>query len=282
MRLRTPALFAALLPFATALTTLASSTDARADKIATGKADDTARDPSDPYEDPDTTYYFIGARFRDTVLPNFLLSPFVSGGPTAVNIPSFGFEGSWRKGGAETIIGLSYADYSTGVFPFKGKNESDLAWELVKSNLKMIQLTADLLWGTEFSKQFSFQYGLATGIAYVFGDLRRVQAMPGPNGSTDPNTYVPCPAPGANAAGYCDSSNNHYPAAGTTNVNDTSTWYQEGSWFSGGGKTPSLYAILGPEIAFRYKPIHALVMRADLGFNIFSGFFGGVAVNYGL
>jgi hypothetical protein len=281
MRLRTPALFAALLPIATALTTLAASTDARADKIATGKADDTARDPSDPFEDPDTTYRFVGLHFRDTVLPNFLLSPFVSGGPTAVNIPSIGVEYGWRKGGADTIIGLSYADYSTGVFPFKGKNESDYAWELVKSNLKMLQLTADLLWSTEFSKQFSFQYGLATGIAFVFGDLHRVQAKPNANGNTDPNTYVPCSTTDQGTNPYCDTSNSHYPAAGTTNVNDTSTWYTEKSWF-GGGDTPSLYAILGPEVAFRYKPIHELVMRLDLGFNVFSGFFGGLAVNYGL
>ncbi|MFI5297339.1 MAG: hypothetical protein ACHREM_04515 [Polyangiales bacterium] len=281
MRLRTPAVFAALLPsllpVSVALATLAVSSEARAEKIHTGAGDTTARDSSDPYEDPDTTYYFLGARFRDTVMPNFLLSPFVAGGPTIVNVPSFGLEGSWRKGGTETIIGLSYADYGMDPFPFKGKNESEFAWELVKSNLKMIQLTADLLWGTEFSKQFQFQYGLATGIAFVFGDLHRVQAQP-TDGQTagDPNKYIPCTTP--NSSAYCDGSNNHYPSGDPSN---TDNWYTEQSWFSG-GKRPSFYAIFGPEVALRYKPIHALVMRLDLGFNVFSGFFGGVAVNYGI
>jgi hypothetical protein len=267
MRASRAFLSALLLVGSVAVPALLAPTEAHAAKIATADGPaETHRDASDPYEDPDTTYHFIGLRYRHTLLPNFILSPFVDGGPTIVSVPSFGLDYAFRKGGTETIIGLSYADYSSGQFKFKGKSEDAQAYELVTSHLKMIQLTADFLWGTEFGNQFQFQYGLATGISYVFGDLNRVQSYPDSSGN-----YQPCIAPGDGPAkqNYCDATNDHYGN------------YVEGSWFDK-GKRPSFYAIFGPEVALRFKPIHAVVVRADLGFNIFSGFFGGLGLSYGL
>jgi hypothetical protein len=119
---------------------------------------------------------------------------------------------------------------------------------------------------------------MTTGLSLVFGDLRRVQAKPG----TTYRGYDACTY--ADQAGnnpYCDYSNNHYPAAGATNPNDTSTWYTEKDWF-GGGYRPDLYPTFGPEIGMRWKPMKQIVLRLEAGFNLFAGFIFGVSGDYGL
>jgi len=251
-----------------------------ADKVADKemKAKEKPVDPSDPTEDPSKTYYFIGLRYRHTFLPKWMLNLFVAGGPTVVSIPSFGLEGGMRKDGFDTIVSLTYADWSMKPFPFKGLDEDDTAYEIVKSDLKLYNIAVDLLWSTDFNKMFAFTYGATAGISIVTGDLARTQARP-PGGDNkalagDAYEYVPCEA---NAAGtgpatkgaYCDGSNDHYGD------------YKDKSWFNG-GKKPNLYAIFGPQLGFRFKPVKQFVARADVGFNIFAGFFFGVGLQYGI
>ena len=255
----------------------ASSADATGGAVTTtttAAASTTSEKPiggSDPKEIEGQTYYFLGARYRHTFLPTGMLHLFVDGGPaSAVSIPSFGLEGSMRKDNFEIIGAITYADYSLGAFPFKGKSESDTAYEIVKSNLKLINLSADFLWGTDFSPKFAFQYGVTAGIAIVLGDLHRNQAKPA-NGSApgDPYSYVPCGGvKDAGSGAYCDDSNDHYGD------------YTDASWFNG-GKKPNFYPIFGPMFAFRWKPAKQFVARLDGGFNLFSGFFFGVGLNYG-
>jgi hypothetical protein len=243
-----------------------------------------ALDANDPTEDPSKTYYFVGLRYRHSILPKFMLNLFVAGGPKAVSIPSFGLEGGMRKDGFETLLSLTYADWGMDPFPFKGLDEDDTAYEIVKSDLKLYNVAVDLLWSTDFNKMFSFLYGATAGISIVTGDLYRAQAMPagGDNKALagDPYTYVPCPA---NAAGngpaakgaYCDASNDHYgdPA--------NKSGYSDKSWFNG-GKKPNLYAIFGPQIGFRFKPVKQFVARVDVGWNIFIGPFFGLGLQYGI
>ena len=226
---------------------------------------------SDPTEKEGQTYYYLGLRYRHTFLPTGMLHLFVDGGPsTAVSIPSFGVEGSMRKDNFEIIGAITYADYSLSEFPFKGKSEADTAYEIVKSNLKLINLSADFLWGTDFSPKFAFQYGVTAGIAIVLGDLHRNQAKPASGTAPgDPYGYVKCNGPKDPGSGaYCDDSNDHYGD------------YSDASWFNG-GKKPNFYPIFGPMFAFRYKPAKQFVARLDGGFNLFSGFFFGLALNYG-
>src|SRR5262245_6952883 len=65
----------------------------------------------DPYEDPHKAYRFIGMRFRNVVLPKFMLNIFADGGAT-VNAFTFGPEFTTRKNHIELNVALSYADYS--------------------------------------------------------------------------------------------------------------------------------------------------------------------------
>ncbi len=237
--------------------------------------------PNDPTEDPSKTYYFLGARYQYAILPKYLLSLFVAGGPTTVGVWQTGIEGGMRKEGFETRFALTYADVSTSEpFGFKGKNEDPNAWELVKSDLKMINAVVDFMWSTPFSKYVSFEYGMTVGLSVVMGDLARVQARSkdGRPGETDPKNLEPCPA-AQSGSYYCDNSNNHYPGD-AANPNDTKNWYKEPSWFNGGSK-PNLYARFGPALGFRFKPVKQFVGRVDLGYDLFMGVFFGVAANYG-
>lgn len=232
--------------------------------------------PNDAKELPGHNYYFIGARARFTRLPQFLLNMFVSGGPPGVWIPSYGIEGTMRRDGFDTTLYLTYADWSMTdgkPFAFKGKDEKNVAWEMVTSNLKLMNLGVDLQWGTDFNKNFAFQYGITTGIALVFGDLKRVQARPKSGVTMDPNAkdgspgdLEKCATPGG---AFCGGDNNHYGD------------YTEPSWFSG-GKRPNIYASFGPQIGVRFKPGRPFMARLNIGWDIFQGPFFGLNGSYGL
>ena len=239
----------------------------------------TPTNPNDPTEENTKTYYFLGARYQYAILPKYLLSLFVAGGPTTVGVWHLGIEGGMRKDGFETRLALTYADVTTKEpFGFKGKNEEPPAWELVKSDLKLINAVVDFMWSTQLNKNIAFEYGMTVGLSAVIGELSRVQAYSDQPGETDPSKLKPCEAPGTHGS-YCDNSNNHYPAAGAPN--DTAQWYKEPSWFNGGSK-PNLFARFGPAFGFRFKPVKQFVGRVDLGYDLFMGFFFGVAGNYGL
>jgi hypothetical protein len=235
-------------------------------------------DPNDPTEIPGKTYYYVGLRFYETIIPSFMTKLFLAGGPGTVGMPTYGVEGGFRKDGFDIIGALTFSGWGTDPFPAKGKNEADTAYEIIQSNLHTMNLTADFLWSAGDNPRYQFQYGVITGISFVFGDLSRVQSRPAQGDNTafqgDPNTYVPC---ASNAAGtgpatpgpYCGTDNNHYGD------------YKEPSWFNGGSK-PNLYATFGPEFAFRWKPVHQFIARVSVGWNIFAGPFFGIAGDYGI
>lgn len=228
--------------------------------------------PHDAKELPGKTYYFVGARWRQTLLPKFMLNLFVAGGPPQVWIPSFGIEGTMRRDGFDTTVYLTYADWGMDSFAFKGKDEAPAAWEVVTSKLKLLNLGVDLLWGADLdkNKNFAFQYGITTGIAIVMGDLARVQGKPR-DGAADPNNpddIVPCSAKGADRT-YCTTENDHYGD------------YKEPSWFNG-GKKPNIYASFGPQIGVRFKPVKEFMARLNVGWDIFQGPFFGLNGSYGL
>lgn len=250
--------------------------DDEKDEATPAKPPPPPADPSDAKEEPGKTYYYIGARWRQTLLPKFMLGLFVAGGPKQVWIPSFGLEGTMRKDGFDTTLYLTYADWGMDPFAFKGKDEANTAWEIVESRLKLVNLGVDLLWGNDFNKNFSFQYGITTGIALVFGDLKRVQGKPrdGAANPDNPDDIVPCASAGNVAApteprSYCGNDNNHYGD------------YKEPSWFNG-GKKPNLYASFGPQLGFRWKPVKQFMARVNFGWDLFQGPFFGLNGSYGL
>ncbi len=247
----------------------------------------------DPFEDPHKAYYFVDLKFRDVVLPKFMMSVFGKGGAT-INVPSVGAELGYRKGGIEIDSTVWYADYSSSDegFLFRGKNDGDEAYERIMSSLKVLYLSVDLLKDIPIDDKgrFSFLIGGGVGIGFVFGNLFRNQVVPSgyagnPGSTPDPNNvgaWSNCPdanalgAPQAPIPGsanppkaWCDRSNDHY---GT---------YSEKSWANGGSKPIVFPWVSIPQLSFRYKPVKQVQIRLDTGWSL-SGFFFGLSGGYGL
>ena len=230
-----------------------------------------AEQGNSPLEHPGKTYRFVGLRYRGIIVPKFMMNLFGDGGRN-VYVNDFGPEFVIRKDGFEYDFAATYAAYHMNPTPFKASSDGENAWEIVTSNLKMIQLTADFLWSTDFSPEFALNYGLGAGFGIVFGDLHRVQAYKDAGGA-----YQPCidqGNPGPNSAAspgptdYCGSDNNHYGG------------YTEASWANGGSK-PIIFPWLALQTGFRFKPTKQFVARLDAGFGT-SGFFVGLGADYGL
>ncbi|MCK6586262.1 MAG: hypothetical protein HUU21_28335 [Polyangiaceae bacterium] len=254
--------------------------DKKAEEEAVAKA---ARSENDPREDPLKTYYFVGLRFRDVIVPKFMMNIFSDGGAT-VNVFTFGPELTSRKNGIEYDIGLSYADYSMNEFLFKGNGEGDESWEIVSSDMKVIYVNIDILfevWKHD-SGMFSFMVGGGVGLGGVLGNLYRTQAFPDDTSrlnTDDVSAWNKCTGPSdqplvaGSTIPYCDKSNTHFRVNGED--------YSEPSWANGGAK-PFIFPWLAiPQVSFRYKPVKQFQARADLGFSI-TGFYFGLSAAYGL
>jgi len=232
-------------------------------------------------EPPNKTKYYLGARFRDFIVPNFMFKMFADGGPGAVNVFSGGPELMVRMGSLEAIVSITipYADFSMNEFVFKSKQDPDQAYELASSSLKLITASVDLLGRIKLDKKgtVAFLIGGGVGISGVTGDIRRTQAYPDDPDNVDPDDpakWHKCKAPNdppvttPDGHAYCGNDNDHYP---DSNGNDWSEPY----WTDGGSKPVVFPYVALPHIAIEVTPIEMLMFRVDTGFSI-TGFFLGL------
>ncbi|HEX3854794.1 MAG TPA: hypothetical protein VHW01_27725 [Polyangiaceae bacterium] len=222
---------------------------------------------SSPVELSGQTYYGVGLRYRAVIVPKFMENLFGDGGRTVV-ANGFGPEFTIRKNAFEYDFSAWYTSYAMDPTPFKSKTDTAEAWELVESQIKVLYLTADFLWSHDIVPEFAFNYGVGAGFGFVWGDLKRQQAFPGPgaNDSTGAG-YLPCSGPNdPRSPGRC-LPEKHYG-------------YSEPSWANGGSK-PVVFPWLVLQTGLRYKPHRNFIARLDAGFGT-SGFFLGLGADYGL
>ena len=235
---------------------------------------DAERENADsPHEKPDQTYYFAGLRYRGMIVPKFMMNLFASGG-TTVYANGIGPEVSIRKNGFESIFGAWWSGYFMPNTPFKGINEHAAAYEIIKSNIQVMYMTADFMWSKSFSDVVALNYGMGAGFGIVWGDLRRNQATPpSADRAYDPEDFVKCRAPGVpsfiddHGDPYCDDSNDHYGH------------YTEDSWVNGGQK-PNIFPWFALQTGIRVKPHKNVATRLDVGWALTGPFFG-LAAAYG-
>jgi hypothetical protein len=232
----------------------------------------------DPKENDQDPYMFIGVRWRDIVVPGFMIRIFAEGGPDAVNVFSIGPEFTYRKDGLEIDGALTYADYSMNAFLFKDKDDEVYAFERVSSKMKVIYVTVDVLfevWAEEKGR-FSFLIGGGVGFGGLFDELKRNQVYPRAGGTADtddPSQFDDCRGPSdpnipVSDGEWCDNDNEHYGD------------YDEPSWANGGSKPVIVPWLAVPQFSFRYKPVKQLQVRGDVGWSL-SGFFFGMTHSYG-
>ncbi len=231
-----------------------------------------AEKASSVVEDPKTLYYFVGLRYRAQVVPQFMINLFGSGG-TTVFANGIGPEFTVRKDNFEYVFSAWWTEYAFDWTPFKGKSDTNHAWELVKSNIQVLYFTTDFNWTHQVSPAFGLNLGVGAGIGVVWGDLHRVQAYPRPGtAGNSPSSYIPCeldPAAGGDThGGFCGTDNHHYGN------------YTEPSWANGGQK-PIFFPWLGVGPGLRIKPHRNFMMRIDVGWGLIGPYFGASG-NYGI
>lgn len=223
-------------------------------------------------EDPLKPTRYIGLRFRDAIVPKFILNIFADGGAN-VNVPMGGIEFGTRRDRLEYIVSISYADYSSSDMLFKGKNENPIAYERVQSDLAVLYGKFEILYDfpLDDKNHFALQVGGGVGLGGVFGKLYRREvypqtATPDPD---DPSKWTDCAKPADPLGGaYCLNTSDHFGD------------YAEPSWANGGSKPFIFPWIAVPQVSFRYKPIKYMQARADVGFAISSGFYFGASLDY--
>jgi hypothetical protein len=215
-----------------------------------------------PVEKKNTTYYFVGLRYRGMLLPKFMMNLFGDGG-TSVYVNGLGPELTVRRDNFEYVLSAWWAGYSMPRTPFKASGDPVTAYEVVKTSLNVVYLTSDFNWTSQISPEFGLNLGVGAGFGFVWGDLIRDQAYPDGRGG-----YLQCPYAGYGPGGYCGSDNKHYGN------------YQEPSWANGGSK-PIVFPWLALQTGLRIKPHRHFMARIDAGWAITGPFFG-ISGNYGI
>jgi hypothetical protein len=261
---------------------------------------------TDTKEEDGKRYYFIGARYRGNLVPQFLMNLFVDDGATIFS-NSFGFELDMRTDGHSTIPWIMYANYDTGdiLFHQKGKPDDPGNYSDVKSSLGAIYLGLDELWSTPLDEahHWDFEYGFGVGLGVLFGTLNNdwvylanaANGAPnGPLAGTNGNYYAPCtttavPVPYQNeptgmAPTASQPGNQGKPCTPGDHSNSQQTkvgGYSEPNWFNG-GSVPVIFPYISfPQLGVRYKPVKQFEARLGLGFSL-TGFWFGISGDYGL
>src|SRR5450432_2718269 len=188
----------------------AGAADAKtADPQAAGTPIADAEAGSSPIEETGKTYRSVGLRYRAVIVPKFMMNLFGDGGRTVL-ANGFGPEFGIRKDAFEYDFAAWYTSYAMDPTPFKASSDGADAWEIVESHVKVLFLTADFLWSHDIVPEFSVNYGLGAGFGFVWGDLKRTQAYPGPgaNDSTGAG-YKACNGVGDPNPGSGGNDNNH-------------------------------------------------------------------------
>ena len=127
------------------------------DDKATGSDQDMTASSIGIRELEDHSYWFLGMRFRDFIIPKFMINLFVEGGAT-VNAIEFGPELTYRRGPLELDMHLGYADYSMDNFMFKEKDDPDRAYEKASSDMKLLVASIDIMANIPIDKEGRFQF----------------------------------------------------------------------------------------------------------------------------
>jgi hypothetical protein len=278
-------------PASSAETKADDSTDAKdAKKELPATPPEGAWDSSDTREDPSKAYYFIGLRYRGTVIPKFMVNLFVDEGSTFYS-NHVGAELDIRKDNHSTVLSLGYTGFGFGdtLFFQKGKDQTPNNFSIVSSSLWGLFLGLDELWSVPIdqSHHWDFEYGFGVGLGFIFGSLTndwvyQTSDKTGIQASTTGFYYAKCPGPGSTLPPNNSGAPNPCDPANHSNAQQTKTNnYQEPNWF-GGGSIPVIFPqIYFPHIGLRYKPVKEFQARLGLGFSL-TGFWFGINGDYGL
>lgn len=208
----------------------------------------------------------FGPYVRYVVVPAFMLELFVDLAPSASNA-SFGVSARYRTpDGPFFDFGIGYAAYGfEGAFRAKGGTEAETEW--IESNLGLLHLSGSIMWESELSKQFAFEYGVGLDFGIVTGEFKRTEAFGAPG------AYSKCAGVQRPAGIYCTAPVTPGASSDPYNVRGEQYGVVEQS-------VPSVMALpMLPRLGLRYSPIAPLSLRAEASYGI-AQFWFGLAASY--
>jgi hypothetical protein len=244
------------------------------------------KEPStlDPHEEPDEDYYFLGAFYRHTWTLDSVIEVFVDEAPKANN-PGAGLEFTYRRGGFDIITRL-YWQNAAVQGPFRADGDPQTDTEIIDSSLQTVMASVTFLWGTAFNDIVSLQYGMGLGVGVTLGDLNRTEAYPTSDGWAKCDRAGDPEDPGS-FCGPVNEAEDFREATATkpkSNLDgaDGEHYDINARRWTDGGSVPNFWFRAAPQLALRIKPIRQLMIRIDGGYDLFSGFFLGGTIAYGL
>jgi hypothetical protein len=259
-------------------------TTKKPDKAATSAASENA--PAEPStntkEEPGQKYFFVGARYRLTAIPQFMVNLFVNEGATFVS-HTIGAEIDMRKENQSTIPWFAVQTFGFGDTLFLQKNgtpPADMAanWSVVNSGLLGLFFGLDELWSVPMDSDhhLDFEYGFGVGIGFIFGTLH--------NDWVYDNTNGPLVSSTGRHFSECTTVNDGPSCQTGAHQNATIAkvgHYSEPNWFNGGSIPVIFPHVAFPQLGLRWKPAKQFEMRLSTGFSL-TGFFFGISGDYGL
>ena len=103
---------------------------------------ETVRRGTDPYEDPNKRYFFLGGFYHHHFIPSGMIELFVQEAPAVAN-PQAGIELTIRRDSFEVIASAWYADFTT-VGPFLANGDPPVDVEIIDSNLRAVMAGATM------------------------------------------------------------------------------------------------------------------------------------------
>lgn len=205
--------------------------------------------------------WFFGPYFRFVLVPAFIPQLFLDEAPTVAN-PAFGANATMRGETVNIVFGLGYTGYSFKD-PFRAQGDPPEDTEWVESNLGLVHATASLLWDTDLSKMFAFEFGFGADLGIVTGELRRTEAYPTAGGG-----WAPCVAPLNPNPAYCQ-----LPSVPYDEMGEHYDVVEE--------RVPPVALVpMIPHLALRFTPATEWVVKAEMAYGIVQ-FWWGISAAYG-
>jgi hypothetical protein len=242
-------------------------------------------DAHDPTELSNHKYYYIGLRYRGTIIPSFLMNIGTSGGGQTVYWNGVGVEFDYRTDGFSRVISIMYQDFNTPDMLFLQGDASVIGnYSLVNSSLKALFGSVDLLWSANINKSLDFEYGVGIGIGATIGDLTVNWVKADPNGNLvdgKGNHYSACTSADRTAGiAGCTPGTHKDSDAAPKNPIRVDQFKEPGS-FNGGNLPPVLPYLSIPQLGLRIHPVKEFEGRVSLGFSPY-GFYFQLGAAYGL
>jgi hypothetical protein len=214
--------------------------------------------------------WWIGPFFEMAIVPSFLINVFTAESPTVAN-PAFGATVTHRdKDGFSWILGLGYTGYGFDG-PFRAKGDPEVDTEYLNSTLGLLHVRGQLMWSTEISSMFAFEYGVGLELGVVLGELVRSEAYRDASGE-----FQRCLGPGNPDVSFqfCEA---------TTNGAPTNRYDEEGAHYGVVEERvpPVAPMLMVPALALRFTPIEQLQIKLEASFGLMQFTFG-LSAAYGL